>query len=147
MDDYEIKDGPCPHCGNPILHFRDCDVCEDGFIDEYEDDPINNDPGDTSICHECHGTGVIRWCPNCGRDVVLDPNGVGSRYELDDEIWDHQLGQLLRPETVQSIKEILTKVNQSVHVVDGNDPGMTTRELIEEMISDEHYRLFEHEYH
>lgn len=76
MNDYEIEEGPCPHCGNSIVHVRQCDgiFCEDGWIDEYNEDPINFAPGDSEReCEECHGTGWQRWCPACGKDVILDP--------------------------------------------------------------------------
>lgn len=75
MDDYEIEDCPCPHCGNEHLHVKSCDVigCEDGYIDEYLEDPINFAPGDSEReCMDCHGTGWLRWCPACGKDVILD---------------------------------------------------------------------------
>jgi len=42
--------------------------CDDGEFDEYEDDPINNDEGDYSICPECHGEGGFRVCLECNRD-------------------------------------------------------------------------------
>lgn len=40
--------------------------CEDGHFDAYEDDPINNDPGDLETCDECHGKGgfVVRGVCN-----------------------------------------------------------------------------------
>ncbi len=74
MDDYEINDLPCPACGNNFTHSRGCTVihCEDGWIDEYEDDPINFSPGEELLeCQECHGTGVEQWCPKCGADYWI----------------------------------------------------------------------------
>ena len=40
MEDYEIEsDLSCPDCGHSPLHSRDCtNWCEDGWIDESEDD-------------------------------------------------------------------------------------------------------------
>lgn len=67
-DDYEIDERPCPKCGGETRS-RHCDElhCEDGYCDEYEDDPINYSPGEAfTICEECHGTGVQWWCPKCG---------------------------------------------------------------------------------
>lgn len=69
-DDFDIDfDVLCPDCGAETLS-RNCNgfSCEDGFIDEYEDDPLWFDPGDVSECEECHGTGVERWCPEKGCD-------------------------------------------------------------------------------
>jgi len=42
--------------------------CDDGYHDDYEDDPLWFDPGDESPCDTCHGMGIIRWCPaeGCG---------------------------------------------------------------------------------
>jgi len=72
-DDYEIDDGECPRCRESgCIRSRACDAihCEDGYIDEYEEDAINYAPGEEfSVCHECHGYGVLRWCSKCGLDV------------------------------------------------------------------------------
>jgi hypothetical protein len=40
-------------------------MCEDGAVDDYEDDPINCDPGDFSTCQECGGAGGFRVCGEC----------------------------------------------------------------------------------
>lgn len=68
MDDYELDDDPCPTCGHSPTRYRDCDQigCDDGLIDLYEDDPVSYDPDDTEVCLECNGTGVQRFCSNCG---------------------------------------------------------------------------------
>ena len=42
--------------------------CDDGVVDDYEDDPINYDPGDTSVCRECRGKGGWRVCGYCNAD-------------------------------------------------------------------------------
>lgn len=39
--------------------------CDDGYFDAYEDDPINNDPGDTEPCRECRGEGGHVVCGEC----------------------------------------------------------------------------------
>lgn len=68
-DDYQIDDTPCPACGNPQTHHRQCAECEDGVIDEHDGDPINFAPGEEMrTCEECSGQGVERWCPKCGAD-------------------------------------------------------------------------------
>jgi len=40
-------------------------ACDEGYVDEYEDDPINNAPGDMSLCSECHGEGGWIVCGEC----------------------------------------------------------------------------------
>ncbi len=72
-DDYDICDEACPKCGESAVRSRSCQVfdCDDGWIDEYHDDPINFLPGEEiSMCHECCGTGVERWCSKCGCDIT-----------------------------------------------------------------------------
>lgn len=66
-DDYEY---PCPYCGNPFTRWQDCTVfgCDDGYIDLYDEDPLWYDEGDFKVCTECRGTGIMMWCPNCGKD-------------------------------------------------------------------------------
>jgi hypothetical protein len=77
MDDYEIDyDEICPHCNHSPIHWRECSnyCCEDGWIDLYEyDDPLWYDPGDVQRCPECHGTGIEKWCPKCGKDPREKP--------------------------------------------------------------------------
>lgn len=79
-DEIETDELHCPNCGTNTRS-RHCTslFCEDGYIDEYEDDPINFAPGEEySRCDECHGTGIERWCPNCGwqwRGEKLTKNG------------------------------------------------------------------------
>jgi len=67
--DYEVN---CPYCGHTPLHNRFCAnlFCDEGFIDESEDDPINFTPGELVIpCPDCKGTGVEWWCPKCGKNL------------------------------------------------------------------------------
>lgn len=77
MFDDEIEheyDLTCPACGHSPLHSRDCDVigCSEGYRDEYDDDPINfpEEGVDLYKCDECKGTGIVRWCPSCGKDLT-----------------------------------------------------------------------------
>lgn len=71
-DDYEVDyEVHCCKCGHSPLHSRSCtNWCEDGYIDESEDDPINFFPGESERqCPECKGTGVEWWCPSCGKNL------------------------------------------------------------------------------
>ena len=67
-EDYEIDDISCPKCGTNTRSRRCSSLyCDDGEIDEYEDDPINFAEGEAySKCEDCYGTGIERWCPDCG---------------------------------------------------------------------------------
>ena len=71
--DYEIDyDECCPKCDHSPIHYRDCCEfdCEDGYIDESYDDPINFMEGESYVmCDTCYGTGVEIWCPECGYDI------------------------------------------------------------------------------
>ena len=72
-DDVEIDDRRCPFCGHGYTYRRECNEigCEDGFIDAYDEDPINFAPGEEyERCPECHGRGYFHWCPACGKDIV-----------------------------------------------------------------------------
>jgi hypothetical protein len=74
MTDYELEyDIDCPKCGQSPVHWRRCCElgCDDGFIDEYDEDPINCSPGELVRCESCHGTGIERWCPKCGLDLQV----------------------------------------------------------------------------
>jgi hypothetical protein len=72
-DDYEIEyDLACPKCNHSPIHSRDCiNWCNEGYMDEYDDDPINNPEEGVSLyaCRECKGTGIERWCPKCGENL------------------------------------------------------------------------------
>lgn len=58
----EEDEPTCPICG-ASMEWVDCwSMCEDGFVDEYEEDPINCDPGDTRPCGECNGQGGGMEC-------------------------------------------------------------------------------------
>lgn len=61
----------CPFCGHWPTVWMHCHAmgCDDGYVDLHEfDDPLFYDPGDVAPCDECDGTGIIEWCPVCGRD-------------------------------------------------------------------------------
>lgn len=90
MSDYEIdNEARCPKCNHSPLHNRDCAelMCNDGFMDEADDDPINFMPGEREyLCPECKGTGVEWWCPSCGHNcsgnvVRDDDDAPGSPDE------------------------------------------------------------------
>lgn len=71
-NEYAIEpDFSCPKCNHSPLHSRDCtNWCEDGFFDEHDEDPVNFSPGEVELpCDECKGTGIERWCPNCGENL------------------------------------------------------------------------------
>lgn len=71
--DYEIDDETsCPKCGHSPIHYRNCQelMCNEGWMDEHDDDPINFAPGESEYpCQECRGTGTEKWCPKCGENL------------------------------------------------------------------------------
>lgn len=72
MPEYDIDDRSCLKCDSSFTHSRHCTAlhCDDGWIDEAEDDPINYTPGEEFVmCEECSGTGIEWWCPKCGTDL------------------------------------------------------------------------------
>lgn len=78
MDHWEICDDRCPACGGEVRQ-QDCDVvgCDDGVIDLHEsDDPVDFSPGEFGYCDECHGVGIVRWCPACGADLVYQDDAL-----------------------------------------------------------------------
>jgi len=42
--------------------------CDEGYVDEYENDPINEDPDTFSVCPECKGKGGFTVCGECNAD-------------------------------------------------------------------------------
>lgn len=42
--------------------------CNDGYFDDYEEDPIECEPGEYSVCSECHGNGGWTVCGACNID-------------------------------------------------------------------------------
>lgn len=80
MSDYDIYDLYCPKC-QCNTHSRDCTEwgCEEGFHDESEEDYC--EPGTIMVkCQECNGTGIERWCPQCGENLS------GYKFDDDDEL-------------------------------------------------------------
>jgi len=72
MIDYEINnDVECPYCFHSPLHNRGCtNLCDNGFFDAIEIDPINHNRRESIIpCQECKGTGTEWWCPQCGANL------------------------------------------------------------------------------
>ncbi len=74
-DDYIERDfdSACPECGHTPTHYRDCTGigCNEGFVNLGENDPNFYDLDEEVECEECSGTGVERWCPECGLDLNL----------------------------------------------------------------------------
>jgi hypothetical protein len=69
---YRGSDGAvcCCLCDNEA-EWRDCDACcGDGFLDGYEDDPINYSPGEDVTCHMCGGNGGDHVCTTQGCPTV-----------------------------------------------------------------------------
>lgn len=71
--DHGIEEEPvCQICGQ-YLEWEECWYgCEDGFFDEYDDDPINFAPGEwLRKCEICEGNGGYLVCPNAPHDVKV----------------------------------------------------------------------------
>jgi len=61
-DDPPDLEPTCHLCGAG-MEWETCPECDDGFVDEYDEDPINCDPGDERPCSECDGRGGYWVCP------------------------------------------------------------------------------------
>lgn len=71
MDETSDEPECCPICGAQ-LEWVDCWMgCDEGYFDEYETDPINNDPGDMSPCSACHGEGGYLECPDAEHHAAI----------------------------------------------------------------------------
>lgn len=73
-DEIEDIETPCPNCRAQLTRRRPCIalMCDEGQIDEHEEDPINYAPGEAyTECDECRGHGFLHWCPACGYDFHL----------------------------------------------------------------------------
>lgn len=63
---YRGSDGAwtCALCHHE-MEWEEChSVCDDGYFDGYEDDPIYYQPGEMIACSNCRGEGGTWWCPN-----------------------------------------------------------------------------------
>lgn len=65
---YEPETHGCAKCGGE-MEWADCWMidCEDGYYDIYDEDPVNNSPGDMATCQECGGRGGWWFCRSCER--------------------------------------------------------------------------------
>lgn len=71
-DDYELSDFYCPKCLQP-LKTTECGECDEfGEIDEYEEDPIYFEPGETRTCDHCFGEKHFFWCGTKDCKVTKD---------------------------------------------------------------------------
>jgi len=70
--EYEQTGSPCPFCGHSPLHTRNCEHCDDGYVELYDEDPLWYDEDDIEACEHCRATGVLIWCPSCGKDPRED---------------------------------------------------------------------------
>lgn len=59
------QDEYCKLCG-AAMTWEDCGACEDGALDEHDEDPINEPPGSYTPCGQCDGFGGWWVCPNAG---------------------------------------------------------------------------------
>lgn len=85
-DEIQLSDEPCPKCGKGT-RWAYCRRmgCDDGYVDMHEyDDPLWYDEGELERCNDCRGTGVEKWCPHCGWDLVLKVY-MNGQPEADDE--------------------------------------------------------------
>ena len=72
MDTTEYTGIRCPKCGSEPVLRKNCHElhCENGYIDEYDNDPINFAMGEIEYpCPECEGSGQIVWCRSCGHQI------------------------------------------------------------------------------
>jgi predicted RNA-binding Zn-ribbon protein involved in translation (DUF1610 family) len=61
----------CQRCGEMKV-WEDCDQCDDGYVEVYDEDPLWYDPGDIERCHQCNGAGGWRVCPNVKQHFAED---------------------------------------------------------------------------
>lgn len=55
--------------------------CEEGWVDEYDDDPINYAPGqEFRQCNQCHGNGgwTVCTCDASTEEVLGEPPAPGG---------------------------------------------------------------------
>ena len=46
------------------LEWYECGVCDEGYYDGYDEDPLWYDPGELVRCSQCGGSGGWLECPN-----------------------------------------------------------------------------------
>lgn len=56
-EDYDFDEEACPECGHSPTHCQECEHCDDGYVDHYEEDPMWYDDEDVP-CEYCNGTGL-----------------------------------------------------------------------------------------
>lgn len=64
----------CTNCTNSYTYLRRCSniFCVDGYIDVSDDDEFEfTGRNEMELCETCHGNGYERWCPECGKDVLV----------------------------------------------------------------------------
>lgn len=66
-DDFDTA-GECPQCKNHDTRRRECDRCEEGVVNHYDEDPLWY-VDKYVTCGECKGHGNIAWCPKCLLDL------------------------------------------------------------------------------
>jgi hypothetical protein len=69
----------CPDCGDE-MDWADCVAfdCEEGLVDAYEDDPINEEPGTLVPCSQCDGQGGWWVCTPCYNKALAAKQAAGG---------------------------------------------------------------------
>ena len=74
----------CPKCEGMAI-WTECDrCCGEGEIDLYDEDPINEIPGDWQRCWVCGGAGGFLYCETCG--YTSDPDAAAKNVEDDGKV-------------------------------------------------------------
>lgn len=71
-DDLKILDMDCPKCGASDSRSQACTNihCDDGMIDDHDEDPVNSPMGSFYTCPDCKGCGHLHWCSKCGYEFT-----------------------------------------------------------------------------
>lgn len=83
IEDVDDPSLECPVCGAEP-EWEDCWNCEDGYVDAYEDDPVNNNPGDIDPCAVCLGRGGWHTCtrlPHSDEQVAAYRERTGGDHD------------------------------------------------------------------
>jgi hypothetical protein len=90
----DLRDGCCQECRgcdrckccSVSIEFHPCWTnCDEGFVDAYDEDPINESPGTLEVCRECRGNGghsVVRCLGDCdetGQHAATRSPSAGGR--------------------------------------------------------------------